>query len=946
MNLPDPSADLDGDGTPNYADPEFPYCGGFTGEVCTNFDADGDGKPNHIDLDADNDGIPDIIEAGGADTDGNGMVDATADIDSDGLPDWYDNRLTDGPTGTSPCSIAPGCLYVNAGSKLFDTDANGVIDNFRDADGDMIPNHLDHDSDNDGVSDAAETSGLDVNGDGFQDSYNSEFKYFTGTGDYNGNGMFDTNDGGCRDQNLNISGSAQSVMETSGTVNNPDYAVDLLTSAAEIRGNPSGGSSGAYITVQLAHVVPPGYNISITHQKSGTGNGSASGEVFLSSDGITFTSAGTFTTNSHNGGTSARGTFIVPANNTFYVRVVRTNTNNNRWLGIGFISYSFVRISNPCFTTVGVPFVVNTSTDLNGFPTAFSVGLDRDQDRVLGPYDLDSDGDGVADVSETGGVDNNTDGFVDFYNPVTRTFSGAGDGDRDGFANSAEADGNNDGVMDNTPQFRTGPDTDNDQRPNSYPFSNTDQLSLPNLWDLDSDNDGITDAVESRGGVWGGLAYADSPPSLAGVIDGIAGFGVLVDANRNGWLDAAEGVAITDTDGDGIPDYRDLDTDNDGIPDFIEAVCTSCLSTSPGGIMATGTDANNNGILDQYENLTNANLAGGTNRGVRPNEAPADGSNPGDYMDTDTDNDGAYDWTEGFDVNGNGYAKDDFIGLFGATYEAALGNPGIYIASTPTNDPEGDWVPDWLDNSPGSGYIEAQRPPFMTVGNAFYRDLNQNGLIDMFEAALGGMASPLPNNGGTDADWRDNTIIAPLPVEMLSFEAKWQNDAAKLEWTTTNEINNSHFEVEHATALEGPYNTIGLVQAVDPQPQGVVNSYEMLDLNAQQVNYYRLRQVDFNGGFRYSQVVELHRGLNGNGAVSFVMWPNPAKDVLNIKLTGIEGTYALKVWDVQGRMITMMDNLNPDESVQLIITDWASGIYAVEALGQNGTRTISNLIVK
>lgn len=67
--LPNPTADIDGDGYANFIDADFPYCGSFVlriDQICSNFDPDGDGIPSHLDLDSYNDGIPDIIEAGGS----------------------------------------------------------------------------------------------------------------------------------------------------------------------------------------------------------------------------------------------------------------------------------------------------------------------------------------------------------------------------------------------------------------------------------------------------------------------------------------------------------------------------------------------------------------------------------------------------------------------------------------------------------------------------------------------------------------------------------------------------------------------------------------------------------------------------------------------------------------------------------------------------------------
>jgi hypothetical protein len=170
--LPDPSDDMDGDGRPNFADPDFPYCSGINSEgACTNMDSDGDGNPNHLDLDADNDGIPDIIEAGGVDTNGDGFIDDDTDTDNDGLADIYDNDDTDGPTGSSPCTNLPACLQGVSTSLLLDTDGDGTNDQLMDTDGDGLPDYLDLDADNDGIPDVVEAGGTDENGDGIADNY-------------------------------------------------------------------------------------------------------------------------------------------------------------------------------------------------------------------------------------------------------------------------------------------------------------------------------------------------------------------------------------------------------------------------------------------------------------------------------------------------------------------------------------------------------------------------------------------------------------------------------------------------------------------------------------------------------------------------------------------------------------------------------------------------------
>jgi len=98
-------------------------------------DLDGDGILNYLDLDVDNDGIPDVVEAGNSDEQFDGRYDSFVDLDNDGLADVL---------LTSP--IVP-----------IDSDQDGIED-FRDLD-----------SDGDGLTDRLETFGIDTDSDGLVD---------------------------------------------------------------------------------------------------------------------------------------------------------------------------------------------------------------------------------------------------------------------------------------------------------------------------------------------------------------------------------------------------------------------------------------------------------------------------------------------------------------------------------------------------------------------------------------------------------------------------------------------------------------------------------------------------------------------------------------------------------------------------------------------------------
>ena len=139
--------DSDNDGIPNYLDTTFPGRVDTNGDgVDDRFDTDKDGIINMLDLDADNDGIPDTVEAYGVDANGDGKIDNYTDTDGDGLSQNVDDN--------------------NTGARI-----SGVGLGIPDLDGDGIPNYIDSDSDNDGIPDVIEAGGIDANNNGIIDSF-------------------------------------------------------------------------------------------------------------------------------------------------------------------------------------------------------------------------------------------------------------------------------------------------------------------------------------------------------------------------------------------------------------------------------------------------------------------------------------------------------------------------------------------------------------------------------------------------------------------------------------------------------------------------------------------------------------------------------------------------------------------------------------------------------
>jgi len=144
-------------------------------------DTDGDGVADYLDLDSDNDGVPDLIESGGTDADGDGRVDNFSDSNLDGLADSLSgNGLTDvdtdndgQPDRTDLDSDGDGISDLLESGGI-DSDNNQMVDDFVDTDGNglndgsigvvTIP-----DSDGDGINDMLDNDGAVVTPTGESD---------------------------------------------------------------------------------------------------------------------------------------------------------------------------------------------------------------------------------------------------------------------------------------------------------------------------------------------------------------------------------------------------------------------------------------------------------------------------------------------------------------------------------------------------------------------------------------------------------------------------------------------------------------------------------------------------------------------------------------------------------------------------------------------------------
>ncbi len=169
-----------------------------------------------------------------------------------------------------------------------------------------------------------------------------------------------------------------------------------------------------------------------------------------------------------------------------------------------------------------------------------------------------------------------------------------------------------------------------------YPDGDND--GVIDRYDLDIDNDGIYNLVES-GALFNGVTDNDHDGMIDGNPADFGNNGLHNAIETNDTESASMSYGVFNTDGTGNPDYLDIDADDDGIVDNIEGQTTSGY-TAP-----SGTDADNNGVDDAYD----------TN-GTWIDPADTDGDGISDYRDLNSDNDAHNDALEGWDTDNDGTA--------------------------------------------------------------------------------------------------------------------------------------------------------------------------------------------------------------------------------------------------------------------------------------------------
>lgn len=157
-----------------------------------------------------------------------------------------------------------------------------------------------------------------------------------------------------------------------------------------------------------------------------------------------------------------------------------------------------------------------------------------------------------------------------------------------------------------------------------------------------------------------------------------------------------------------------------------------------------------------------------------------------------------------------------------------------------------------------------------------------------------------------------------IPVEFTAFTAKSQDRDVVLSWTTATETNSASFEVERTTLGSANWSAVGSVRAAGTTTDEQV--YTFVDRNLNTAKYqYRLKQIDLDGTFQYSSVVEVEVGLPMTFGLS-QNYPNPFNPATKIQYqVPADARVTLELFDVTGQRVASLVN-----------TELTAGYYAFD----------------
>ena len=288
------------------------------------------------------------------------------------------------------------------------------------------------------------------------------------------------------------------------------------------------------------------------------------------------------------------------------------------------------------------------------------------------------------------------------------------------------------------------------------------------------------------------------------------------------------------------------------------------------------------------------------------------------------------------DVNLNGLRDAEEQGIEGIMVQAINGD-GEMAAFDVTND-EGRYFLDLLPED--DYYVQFLLP------EDFSLTLSNEGSDEELDSDVDDSNGPNTTatfrvNPGEHVDGIDAGVLnAGLPVTWLSVDGDARTDYNYIEWRVASEINVDFYELQHTSDLNSEFEGVGTKRSEFGTYQGELHYNLRHDNVEEKINYYRIKQFDFDGRFDYSKIISINNVEGSSSAQpQIAVYPNPATDALNIgiEMPSSAGEIQINLHDNLGRKVA--SNLVYDIDIEqgykgynVDVTNITQGIYTLEII--------------
>ena len=166
-----------------------------------------------------------------------------------------------------------------------------------------------------------------------------------------------------------------------------------------------------------------------------------------------------------------------------------------------------------------------------------------------------------------------------------------------------------------------------------------------------------------------------------------------------------------------------------------------------------------------------------------------------------------------------------------------------------------------------------------------------------------------------------------LPISLMSFTGVKKASSVELNWKTASEINAKEFQVERMDN-GGNFIQIGSVKAAGNTNK--LTAYSFIDFTAskQAIRYYRLRMVDFDGKYKYSNTIKI---ADENSSVDIVVYPNPSTDKISIANSNLNfAAVSYKVMNLTGDVV----KVGTASVNEINVSELAAGMYMLSVIDE------------